>query len=200
MSKKPMAITSTTTIQTEFGPYKANHHNMGNDTIISFVYGDVRINTPIVRIHSACLFGEAFHSLHCDCSHQLTEAMKTIQTHGAGVIVYSYQEGRDIGLENKIKAMEVERETGCDTVDAFKKLGFDQADLRNFKNEVRVLQELNVSNKIYSFSGNPRKRNEIEAGGFTILDEYEIPEGVAGILAEKERRTKKEKLGYTYKT
>ena len=96
MSKKLMAITSTTTIQTEFGPYKANHHNMGNDTIISFVYGDVTINTPIVRIHSACLFGEAFHSLHCDCSHQLTQTMKSIQTHGAGVIVYSYQEGRGV--------------------------------------------------------------------------------------------------------
>jgi len=198
MSKYSIAMTSTT-IQTEFGPYKVSYHRLDGESFVSFVYGDITTNTPIVRIHSACLFGEAFHSIHCDCHHQLTQTMKSIQTHGAGVIVYSYQEGRGIGLENKIKAMEIERETGCDTVDAFKKLGFEQADLRDFKKEVRILQELGAAKEIYSFSGNPRKRRELEAGGFTILGEYEIPEGVAGVLAQKERRAKKEKLGYSYK-
>lgn len=186
-------------IETEFGSYTVNYHELKGQELVSFVYGDISKGTPVVHIHSSCLFGETFHSLHCDCHYQLTETMRAIQRDGAGAIIYSYQEGRGIGLKNKIKSMELERTTGCDTVDAFKQLGYDQSDLRDFKREVAVLQELGTAKEIYSFSGNPKKRLELEAGGFVILEEYEIPEGIVGAAAQKERQTKKEKLGYSYK-
>src|SRR6266404_2077417 len=104
-----MPIRSSTIIQTDFGSFKVSYHEIDAQGYVSFAHGDISRNTPIVRIHSACLFGEAFHSLHCDCNHQLTETMRVIDQHGSGVIVYSYQEGRGIGLEKKIEAMEIER-------------------------------------------------------------------------------------------
>ena len=102
-------ITASTIIKTGFGNFKVSYHKFGKKICVSFSYGDLAKNEPIVRFHSACLFGEAFHSLHCDCQHQITKVMSLIQTNGNGVIIYAYQEGRGIGLENKIKSMELER-------------------------------------------------------------------------------------------
>lgn len=192
-------IKSSTIVQTEFGPHRVSYHEITGNGYVSFACGDIAKGTPVVRIHSACLFGEAFHSLHCDCDHQLTETMKVIVQHGAGVIVYSYQEGRGIGLEKKISAMEIERTTGCDTVEAFQKLGLDKADYRDYRAEVEVLKELNLASHVYSFSGNPTKRKALEDAGYTIEDEYEITPDRLGEIALKERLVKKDKLGYTYK-
>jgi len=191
-------ITATTIIQTEFGPFKANHHKLDGREFVSFSYGDITIGIPTVRIHSSCLFGEAFHSLHCDCYHQITETMEMIQKNGNGVIVYAYEEGRGIGLENKIKAMEIERTQNVDTVEAFKKLGFNEPDLRNFKIEVAVLTELNVSKMINSFSGNPIKRKALETAGFSIKNEFEVDSDKLNKLAVKEKQAKRDKMGYSY--
>lgn len=194
-----MAITAKTIIQTGFGPFNVSYHKIDDNEFVSFYYGDVTTGNPIVRIHSACLFGEAFHSSHCDCSHQLTETMRVIVQNGSGVIIYAYDEGRGIGLENKIKAMEIERVEGIDTVEAFKRLGFSEPDLRNFGLEVKVLQDLNVSKIIRSFSSNPRKRRALELADYTIIEELEIPPDKLGALALKEKQTKKDKMGYSYK-
>jgi len=176
-----MAITASTIIKTEFGDFKV----------------DLQHNEPIVRLHSACLFGEAFRSLHCDCSHQITETMRLIQENGNGVIIYSYQEGRGIGLKNKIKAMEVERTNKVDTVEAFKKLGF-KTDYRDYKIEIKALKELNLNKKIKTFSGNPKKIEALEKEGYII--ERIIPEKPLNLneIANKERMTKTKKLGYKY--
>ena len=193
-----MTITATTIIKTEFGDFKIFYHEFGKKTCVSFSYGDLTKNEPIVRFHSACLFGEAFHSLHCDCQHQITNTMRLIQTNGNGVIVYSYQEGRGIGLKNKIKSMELERTEKIDTVEAFSKLGFDKSDYRDYKIEVKVLKELNLAKKIKTFSGNPKKIKHLEKAGYSVeVIILETPLDLSSI-AKKERETKIEKLGYRY--
>ena len=194
-----MSIKSSTIIQTSFGPFKVSYHSITNLSCVSFSFGDITKGTPIVRFHSACLFGEAFHSLHCDCNHQLTETMRMIKKNGNGVIVYSYQEGRGIGLEKKIEAMEIERTTECDTVEAFKILGIDKPDMRDYKAEIEALKELNLSKTIHSFSGNPTKRKVLEDAGYIIKNEYEVEAGKVNEIALKEMKTKKDKLGYTYR-
>lgn len=193
-----MALTARTTIQTSFGPFGVASHSVSNKQLVSFSYGDMTTGSPIVRFHSACLFGEAFHSLHCDCSQQLTETMRLIAEHGSGVIVYvAYEEGRGIGIENKIRAMELERSEGLDTVEAFKKLGFDP-DPREFETKVEVLRDLEISRTVTVFSGNPKKREALEKGGFILKKEIESNPTNLSALATSERKVKKEKLGYSH--
>jgi len=193
-----MTITALTIIKTEFGNFKVSYHKFGKKICVSFSYGDLTKNEPIVRFHSACLFGEAFHSLHCDCQHQISKVMSLIQTNGNGVIVYSYQEGRGIGLENKIKAMELERKEKLDTVEAFKRLGFDKADCRDYDTEIKALKELNLAKKIKTFSGNPKKIEALKKDGYIV--DVIIPEEPLDLsdIARKEREIKVKKLGYKY--
>lgn len=183
-------ITASTIIKTEFGNFKVSYHKFRNKICVSFSYGDLRKNEPIVRFHSVCLFGEAFHSSHCDCRHQIIKVMSLIQTNGSGVIIYSYEEGRSIGLENKIKAMELERTEKLDTVEAFKKLGFDKADCRDYDTEIKALKELNLAKKIKTFSSNPYKIKGLEMAGYIV--EKIIPEEPLDLsdIAKKEREIK----------
>lgn len=193
-----MTITASTIIKTEFGDFKVRYHKFGKEFCVSFSKGDLSKNDPIVRLHSACLFGEAFHSLHCDCSHQITKTMELIKENENGVIIYSYQEGRGIGLKNKIKAMEIERIDKIDTVEAFKKLGFENADCRDYEIEIKALKELNLNKKIKTFSGSPKKIKALEKAGYIV--ERIIPEEPLDLseIAKKERMTKIKKLGYKY--
>jgi GTP cyclohydrolase II len=194
-----MAIKSTTIIQTECGPFGVSYHELEGKHCVSFCYGDISQGAPLVRIHSSCLFGEAFYSLHCDCRYQLVETMRQITKVGAGVIVYSYQEGRGVGLEKKIAAMEIQRKTNCDTVDAFMKLGLTEIDYRDYKTEIGALKELGTSQHIGLFSGNPNKRKALEAAGFVIDKDYDIQPNKLDELAIRERKTKIEKMGYDYR-
>ncbi len=193
-----LMITTKTILQTAFGPFEVQYHRINGEGHILFAYGDVSKDIPIIRIHSACLFGEALHSLHCDCDHQLTETMKQIQKYGTGIIIYSYQEGRGIGLEKKIAAMEIQRITGADTVEAFKQLGL-KSDYRTYRAEVEILKTVGVNKTIYIFSGNPHKRNALERAGFHIAKELEIKSSKLHPLAIREKRVKAEKMGYSYK-
>ena len=193
-----MTTKSQTTIETESGPFIVRYHEVAGTVVVSFAQGDITKGTPIVRMHSACLFGEALHSLHCDCHHQLIETMRAIARHSNGIILYSYEEGRGIGLAKKIEAMEIQRSTGCDTVQAFAKLGLPP-DCRNYDDEIAVLQELGVPTHIYSFSGNPTKRKALENAGFIIDVEYEVASATLGHLALVEKRVKAAKMGYSYK-
>ena len=163
-----MTISATTLLNTEFGDFKVSYHEHGNEFCVSFVYKDIAENCPIVRFQSSCLFGETFHSTMCDCRQQLNEALELIKTHGNGVLVYSYKEGRGIGLKSKILSMEIERTHNVDAYEAFKILGLDKTDYRDYEVEVKALKELNLSKNIKVFSQDPKKIEVLENAGYIV--------------------------------
>ena len=159
---------------------------------VALVYGDVDERSTLVRMHSKCLTGDVFHSLRCDCGWQLHTAMKTIAEEGRGVIVYLDQEGRGIGLLNKLKAYELQ-DTGVDTVEANEQLGF-KPDLRNYGIGAQILLDLGLRS-IRPLTNNPRKLIGLEGYGLEVEDRVAIvptaTEENAGYLD-----TKRDKLGH----
>jgi 3,4-dihydroxy 2-butanone 4-phosphate synthase/GTP cyclohydrolase II len=147
----------------------------------------------LVRVHSECLTGDSFGSLRCDCGEQLEAAMKLIEAEGKGVILYMRQEGRGIGLKNKIKAYGLQDSEGLDTVQANERLGF-AADLRDYGVGAQILHDLGVR-KMRIITNNPGKRAGIEGYGLSIVERVPLE------ITPNERnfqylRTKKEKLGH----
>lgn len=144
---------------------------------------------PLVRIHSECLTGDALGSLRCDCGPQLREAMRRIAAEGRGAILYLRQEGRGIGLGNKIRAYALQDE-GADTVDANHQLGFPD-DMRDFRLAVALLCELKVC-KLRLLTNNPRKVASLSADGIDVVDRVPLQVGEnphnAGYLATKRKR------------
>ncbi|WP_028325934.1 bifunctional 3,4-dihydroxy-2-butanone-4-phosphate synthase/GTP cyclohydrolase II [Desulfatirhabdium butyrativorans] len=139
---------------------------------IALVKGDIDPQKPVlVRVHSECLTGDIFGSLRCDCGDQLHEAMKMIDKEGSGVLLYIRQEGRGIGLVNKLKAY-VLQDQGFDTVDANLELGF-QADLRNYGIGAQVLVDLGVR-KMRLITNNPKKMIGLEGYGLSIIEQIPI--------------------------
>ncbi|HEY4489952.1 MAG TPA: hypothetical protein VJC12_01700 [Candidatus Paceibacterota bacterium] len=170
-----MSITATTIIQTEFGQFKINYHKISGKDFVSLSLGNVEAGNPVVRIHSTCLFGEAFHSTQCNCALQLTKAMKAIADNKGGVIVYSHcDEGRGVGLENKIKTMEIKRIEGISTSQALKKIGLVESDPNDYRFEVEVLGDLYISKTIVSFSNNSNKKKALESAGYVITGRLEV--------------------------
>ncbi len=164
----------------------AQHH-------VALVKGEISPDEPIlVRVHSQCLTGDVFGSLRCDCGEQLHEAMRMIEREGKGIIVYMRQEGRGIGLANKIKAYFLQ-EHGKDTVEANEALGF-KPDLRDYGVGAQILVDLGVR-KIRLMTNNPRKIVGLEGYGIEVVERVpiEIPS-----LPENHKylKTKKEKLGH----
>ncbi len=148
-----------------FVPFKQKSNGLEHMAIIK---GTWDIDEAItVRVHSSCATGDIFGSLRCECGEQLHKAMKTIEKEGKGVIVYMSQEGRGIGLMNKIKAYKLQEE-GLDTVDANTELGFD-ADERDYGVGAQILRELGVS-KMRLMTNNPIKRIGLEGYGLTIVE------------------------------
>lgn len=157
------------------------------------VMGNVTSSVPpLVRIHSQCLTGDVFHSLRCDCRSQLEMALRLIGEEQRGVLIYEMQEGRGIGLMNKLKAYALQ-DDGADTVEANEQLGFE-ADLRNYELPGAILKHLGIS-KVRLLSNNPGKIEALERAG------VEVTERVPCIVPFQEStedylRTKKEKLGH----
>ncbi len=149
----------------------------------------------LVRMHSSCLTGDVLGSLRCDCGDQLHKAMKTIDAEGKGVVVYLNQEGRGIGLMNKIKAYKLQEE-GLDTVDANLHLGFD-ADERDYGVGAQILQCLGI-HKMRLMSNNPIKRIGLEAYGLEIVENVPI-ETPVNPYNECYMHTKKTRMGHTLK-
>jgi len=151
---------------------------------------------PLVRIHSQCLTGEVFESLRCDCGPQLAMTLERIAAEGRGLLIYDPQEGRGIGLLNKLMAYQLQDE-GADTVEANEKLGFD-ADLRNYRLALAVLGHFGLR-KVRFMSNNPAKVQALEEAGIDV--EERVPcVASANDRAASYLRTKKEKLGHLFET
>lgn len=147
---------------------------------------------PLVRIHSQCLTGDVFHSLRCDCRAQLELALEKIAEEGRGVVIYEHQEGRGIGLLNKLRAYELQ-DRGLDTVEANEQLGF-AADLRGYRMPVEILQFLGLKS-VRFMSNNPEKIQALEKAGIQVAER--VPAVVAAVdSTETYLRTKREKMGH----
>jgi 3,4-dihydroxy 2-butanone 4-phosphate synthase/GTP cyclohydrolase II len=161
---------------------------------MAFVKGDIGPDdTVLVRVHSECLTGDAFGSMRCDCGEQLRATLEMIDDAGKGVLLYMRQEGRGIGLKNKIRAYGLQDEEGLDTVQANERLGFP-ADMRDYGVGAQILADLGVR-RMRIITNNPGKRAGIEGYGLTIVDR--VPMEIQPNENNLEYlRTKKEKLGH----
>jgi 3,4-dihydroxy 2-butanone 4-phosphate synthase/GTP cyclohydrolase II len=182
-------------LPTNIGEFKiAGYRSLTSDEEFVVLFkGEMRTKIPtLVRIHSQCLTGDVFGSIKCDCGLQLKKAMELIEQAGRGAIVYQQQEGRGIGIINKIRAYALQDE-GADTVEANEELGF-AVDAREYQQCAEILFDLGLC-KVRVMSNNPDKIEALEKAGLQVIDrvaiEVEAQEPAAHYL-----RTKKEKLGH----
>lgn len=183
---------------TQYGEFKLIAYNQTttNENHLALIKGEWEKDEPVlVRVHSSCLTGDILGSLRCDCGEQLHEAMKMVEEAGKGVVLYMNQEGRGIGLINKLKAYKLQEE-GKDTVEANLELGF-QADHRDYGVGAQILRDLGVS-KLRLMSNNPRKRTGLIGYGLEIVDNVPI-EVCSNPHNETYLRTKRDKMGHTLK-
>ncbi len=183
------------TLPTQIGDFEiAGYRSLSsNEEFVVLYKGEMRPDVPtLVRIHSQCLTGDVFGSIKCDCGPQLHRAMEMIEAEGRGAIVYQQQEGRGIGIINKIRAYALQDE-GADTVEANEKLGF-AIDARDYRQCAEILFDLGLC-KVRVISNNPDKLNALEEAGLEIIERIPI-EIESEAPAAHYLKTKKEKLGH----
>ncbi len=185
-------------LPTDYGVWRVigYRNDVDNHEHIALVFGDASETdeSVLVRMHSKCLTGDVFHSLRCDCGWQLQTAMEMISREGRGVIVYLDQEGRGIGLLNKLKAYELQ-DTGSYTVEANEQLGF-KPDLRNYGIGAQILLDLKLK-KIRPLTNNPRKLIGLEGYGLTVEERVPIVQPATEENSDY-LDTKRDKLGHLF--
>jgi len=182
-------------LPTRYGQFRvfAYESVLDKETHVATVLGDLGDGRDVlVRVHSRCLTGDVFHSSRCDCGEQLEKALRRISTEGRGVFLYLNQEGRGIGLANKIKAYALQ-DGGLDTVEANERLGF-KPDQRDYGIGAQILRDLGVTS-MRLLTNNPRKFVGLEGYGLSVSETVplEIP---ASDSTRRYLKTKKEKLGH----
>lgn len=193
-SEKLIKRIAETVMPTDFGDFKVLVYESFVDKYhhLALVKGKPSKNGSLVRVHSECLTGDVFGSKRCDCGEQLKLAMKAIEEEGGGVVLYMRQEGRGIGLVNKLKAYQLQ-DKGLDTVEANEALGF-KADLRDYGIGAQILADLGLR-KIRLLTNNPKKIVGLEGYGLEVIER--VPLVVEPSSSNKKYlRTKKEKLGH----
>ena len=186
---------ATAALPTDHGDFRVTAFESGLDkeTHVALVKGEIGDGEDVlVRVHSRCLTGDVFHSSRCDCGAQLDAAMTRIEQEGRGVLLYLNQEGRGIGLANKIRAYELQ-EQGLDTVEANERLGF-KADQRDYGIGVQILKDLGVRT-MRLLSNNPRKLVGLEGYGLSVVEWLPL-EIAPGEHSARYLRTKRDKLGH----
>jgi GTP cyclohydrolase II len=198
---KPLSPTLTKVAEadfpTEFGVFRIYGFEApagnGTEEAVVLKMGDLTDGAPpLVRIHSQCLTGDVFHSLRCDCRAQLEIAIAGIAQEGRGLLIYELQEGRGIGLLNKLRAYELQ-DQGADTIEANEQLGFD-SDLRNYRLPGAILQFFGLK-AVRLMSNNPEKVEAVEKAGVQVVERVPcLADVVDTRLAYL--RTKREKMGH----
>jgi 3,4-dihydroxy 2-butanone 4-phosphate synthase/GTP cyclohydrolase II len=188
---------SEATLPTKFGTWTIQIYESVLDGIqhVALIQGKVGESPALVRVHSECFTGDVLSSLRCDCQDQLNAAMEMIHKEGSGVILYMRQEGRGIGLANKIKAYELQDKHGLDTVQANEALGF-KPDLRDYGIGAQILHDLGLS-KLRLMTNNPRKIVGLEGYGLQVVERLPLVMPSSPARA-KYLKTKKEKLGHIF--
>lgn len=184
-----------THLPTQFGNYDISLFKslVDNKEHLALIKGDISAPEPVlVRVHSECFTGDTLGSLRCDCNEQLHASMRMIEKEGRGIILYMRQEGRGIGLLNKLKAYQLQ-DNGKDTVEANEALGF-HADLRDYSIAAQILMDLGVK-KIRLLTNNPDKINGLKSYGIEVTERIAIEVG-ANDINKKYLKTKRDKLGH----
>lgn len=195
LSEKLVQRVVQTHLPTRYGDFEIYLYRSETDSKehVALVKGEIRSDIPVlVRVHSECLTGDLFGSLRCDCNEQLVSALKMVEKAGSGVIVYMRQEGRGIGLQNKLKAYKLQDE-GLDTVEANEKLGF-RPDLRDYGIGAQILRDIGVG-KMRLLTNNPKKVVGLHGYGLEIVERVSL-EMDANDINERYLKTKRDKLGH----
>ena len=190
-----VSFLASSRLPTEWGEFRIHvfADSSNGKEHLALVYGDpAAVDAPLCRVHSECLTGDALFSLRCDCGSQLKEAMRRIAATGAGLILYLRQEGRNIGLGNKIRAYALQ-DTGADTVQANEALGFG-ADERDYSMCRPMLEHLGIK-RLRLLTNNPVKVAALEAMGITITERLPLITG-ENTHNQLYLATKRDKLGH----
>jgi len=194
-ARKTVERVAEARLPTETGEFRIIGYRSlaSTEEFVALVKGELSPNRPtLVRIHSQCMTGDVFGSLKCDCGRQLHAAMKLIEQDGHGVIVYQQQEGRGIGIINKIRAYALQDE-GADTIEANEQLGF-AADMRSYEQCAEILLDLGLR-AVRVMSDNPAKLRAIRHAGLHVLERVPLAVEPHALFANY-LKTKKEKMGH----
>jgi 3,4-dihydroxy 2-butanone 4-phosphate synthase/GTP cyclohydrolase II len=195
LRQMPVRLLASAKLPTEYGEFDIHvfKQALRRETHVALVKGEIGDGENVVtRVHSSCLTGDLFHSMRCDCGPQLRSAMERIAAEGRGVLLYLDQEGRGIGLANKIRAYALQ-EQGADTVEANERLGFS-ADLRDYRVGIQMLRHLGVKTTRL-LSNNPRKLAGVTGEGLSVSERLPI-EIAPNASSSRYLKAKKEKLGH----